>query len=204
VSASPHTELERRPTMVVVGGPPGSGKTTVAAALARVRGWTVIRSEAVRREVVGGQPWSGPPEWLAARFSPAETERTYHELVRRARALLETGQSVVLDATWSTEAEREIAETAAKTTGSAFVALQCQAPPHVAERRVGRRIAGGEDIRSATVAIVRRIAQSFVPWPQARIIDSGAPLAETLDIALREVELAAADGGAERGAGEVA
>jgi uncharacterized protein len=175
------------PTLVIVGGPPGVGKTTVAAGLAEALGWTVIRSDVVRREVVGAERWGGSPEWVASRFSPQVTQATYREMVRRARRLLDEGASSIIDATWATEAVRGLAWHAAHDTGSAFVALHCRAPRRVAENRVARRIAAGADISTATVAIVRRIAATFAPWPSASSIDTAAPIAETLAEALSAV-----------------
>ncbi|MEO8898084.1 MAG: AAA family ATPase, partial [Candidatus Dormibacter sp.] len=176
-----------RPTLVIVGGPPGAGKTTVAAGLAEKLGWAVIRSDQVRREVVGADPWGGSPEWLSAPFSSAVTQGTYAAMVRRASVLLGTGESLILDATWATEPPPALAATAAAETGSAFVALHCRAPLAVAERRVARRIAAGAAISTATVNIVRRLAGSFAPWPSAQPIDSAAAIAETLTQALSAV-----------------
>jgi hypothetical protein len=52
---------------------------------------------------------------------------------------------------------------------------------------VARRIAAGTDISLATVAIARRIRESFEPWPDAVVISSGEPVAETLTEALAAI-----------------
>jgi hypothetical protein len=176
-----------RPTLLLVGGPPGAGKTTVATALGEALGWTVIRSDMVRREVVGSERWGGSPEWLATRFSPATTQATYREMLRRARRRLEHGDSSIVDATWATQPVRALAQAAALETGSRFVELHCTVELHVAESRVAARIAAGGDIATATVAIVRRIGETFVPWPSALSIDSGTRLVDTIAQALSAV-----------------
>jgi aminoglycoside phosphotransferase family enzyme len=186
--AHSHCRLAR-PTMVLVGGPPGVGKSTVAAALGDVLGWTVLRSDEVRRDVLGAEQWVGPSEWLSARFSAAATDATYGEMVERAGMLLGLGESVVLDATWAAPSRREEAERVARDSHGSFVALRCDAPAHIAERRVARRIAAGSDISMATVAVARQIADSFAPWPQATRLDTAAPVDDTFSQAVDTIRL---------------
>ena len=175
-----------RVTWVLIGGPPGAGKSTLASALADALGWAVLRSDEVRREVTDGT-WQATSEWLSDHFSTSTTISTYHELIRRAELLAEMGESVIIDATWASAPLREFALRSAANARCAHVALLCDAPAHVAEHRVARRIAAGTDISLATVAIARRIRESFEPWPDAVVISSGEPIAETLTEALAAI-----------------
>ena len=187
-----HARLAR-PTLVLVGGPPGVGKSTVAASLADALEWTVIRSDEIRREVIGGEAWAGSSEWLSARFSAAATETTYEAMLSRAGTLLGLGESVILDATWSSAANREAARRTAELSCGGFVALHCVVRPRVAERRVGRRIAAGADISMATVAVARQIAAAFDPWPESVTLDTGVTVAETLVAAMDAIRAAGAE-----------
>ena len=86
-------------TLLVVGGMPGAGKTTLCTALAQRLGWTLLRSDQVRHELFDAN--------AADRYSATATAATYAELLRRGRAALSLGASVILDATWpDTAAER--------------------------------------------------------------------------------------------------
>jgi hypothetical protein len=169
-----------RVTWVLIGGPPGVGKSTLAGGLADALGWTVLRSDQVRREVTNGWAGQGTSEWLSDLFSTSTTISTYDELIRRAQLLAEMGESVIIDATWASAALRETSLRAATNAGCAHSALRCDAPAPVAEHRVARRIAAGTDISMATVAIARRIRESFDPWPDAVVINTSEPVAEAL------------------------
>ena len=167
-------------TLVLLGGVPGSGKTTIAQALARSMGLTVVRSDHVRRTIAGSGMLGGGAEWLADRFSPAATEMTYRELLRRAVAALSSSAAVVVEATWATQHLRELADRTAQAADASLVSLLCSAPARVTELRVAERIAAGPAISEATVTLLRRIASAFEPWPQAVIVDTAQPLARSV------------------------
>src|ERR1019366_4623060 len=86
-------------TLVLVGGLPGSGKSTLAIGLGAARSWAVLHSDEIRKEHAGlGE--DRPASYLAGRYSPVATDAVYEDLLRRAERLLESGESVILDASW--------------------------------------------------------------------------------------------------------
>ncbi len=91
---------QARVRLVMVGGAPGSGKSTVAAALAANLGWTLFRSDELRKELARlpalAHADSGYGESL---YSSELSDKVYGELVARARTALGMGESVVIDAT---------------------------------------------------------------------------------------------------------
>src|SRR5262249_20569256 len=84
----------RRPCLVLVGGLPGTGKSTLARGLAERAGFEVIRSDVVRKELAGASEGIYTPEWA---------ERTYAECLRRAEQVLFEGQRPLVDATFREE-----------------------------------------------------------------------------------------------------
>ena len=73
-----------RVTMVLVGGAPGSGKTTLAEGLGRRGDWAVVRSDVVRKELAGVDPYvSAPAAINEGIYTHAMTRRTYDELLSR-------------------------------------------------------------------------------------------------------------------------
>jgi aminoglycoside phosphotransferase family enzyme/predicted kinase len=181
-----------RVTWILVGGPPGVGKSTVAGGIADALGWTLLRSDEVRGEVTAGGPPQASSKWLSGHFSTNNTSITYHEMIRRAERVVEMGESVILDATWNSVPLREMALQAAVNARCSHLALRCDAPADVAEHRVARRIAAGTDISLATVAIARRIYEAFDPWPGAVVIGTGQPIAEALTDAITAISAAGA------------
>ena len=162
--------------LVLVGGLPGTGKSTLAAGLADARGWSVLRSDELRKDIAGvghtTRVPAGPGEGL---YRPELTDATYRALLERARTALGLGVSVILDASWSDRRHRDAAADLARGCTGDLVALHCVAPPEVAAARIRARLARGDDASDATPGVLAAMAARFDPWPGAAAIDtSGA------------------------------
>lgn len=166
--------------LVLIGGLPGTGKSTVAAHLAQQSGWVLLRSDVLRKERVGL-----PVEARAAAaygsglYSPERTNQTYDELLRRARTALSLGESVVLDASWSSADRRRTARALARETSSDLVELRCIAPDGVTESRLRERAHRGADASDADVAVATEMALRFDPWAEAAEVRTDCPLDHT-------------------------
>lgn len=134
--------------LTLVGGLPGSGKSTLSGALADRLGVTLLSSDRLRKELAGI-----PAEQPAAAaygeglYSPEWTNKTYAALLDRASTLLSQGESVVLDATWHDAAQREAALSMAERTYADLVALHCHVPDEVTTTRLATRAPGASDSR---------------------------------------------------------
>lgn len=158
--------LERaRVRLVVVGGLPGTGKSTVADAVADELDAVVVRSDEVRRRVAAGQG--------ADRYAPGSVAAVYREALADTEALLGRGYSVVLDATWSAAEDRQQARQVARRTASELVEVRCTAPAGTAEARITAR--GDAHASEATPAVARQMAGRFAPWPEAVVLDTARP-----------------------------
>ena len=160
--------------LVLVGGPPATGKTSVARDLGVWRDWVVLRSDEVRKELAGiPSTTKTPGPLMAGVYTPTMTSLTYGALLRRARELLERGESVVLDATWADPVWREEARRVAAVTTADLVELRCAVPVDIAAERAARR---GTDASDAGPEIAVELAERFAPWPEAITIDTrGTP-----------------------------
>jgi aminoglycoside phosphotransferase family enzyme/predicted kinase len=172
--------------LVLVGGLPASGKSTLAGALAGHLGATVLRSDRVRKELAGlAAEQSAAAEYGQGLYSPAHTNRTYDELGRRAERLLAIGETVVLDASWSSSDHRAEAIEIAARTHSRLTPLRCWAPEATTSARLAARKGG---ISDATPEIAQRMATNVHPWPDAHTIFTAGTEEETLTQALAYLE----------------
>jgi aminoglycoside phosphotransferase family enzyme/predicted kinase len=173
------------PRLVLVGGAPGTGKSTVAAGLADALGATLLRSDRLRKELAGLDPSSPTPDGRGeALYTPAAVHAVYAALLARAALLLGRGETVVLDATWGSEQERAAARRTGAAAHAEVAELRCAAPPRVAADRTRQRRGDPSD---ATPAVARALAAQFVAWPEATVLDTTAPLAEVAGRALAAV-----------------
>ncbi|MGW0283485.1 bifunctional aminoglycoside phosphotransferase/ATP-binding protein [Streptomyces sp. NPDC003236] len=171
--------------LVLVGGLPGSGKSTLAAALTDRLGVTLLSSDRVRKELAGlPADRSAAAGYGQGLYTPDWTARTYGTLLDRAAALLSSGESVVLDATWSDAAQREAARRVAELTSADLTALRCQVPDDVSAARLMTRAPGASD---AGPAIAAAMAAREPPWPEAVPVDTGGALEAAVARALAAV-----------------
>jgi predicted kinase len=165
--------------LILLGGPPGSGKSSVARALSARCGWALLRSDVVRKELAGVPPDLHRRDALGRGiYTPEATRATYAALLDRARDLLERGSSVVLDASWSAPEFREKARALATATRSTLRSYYLEVPAHVAARRLAAREAAGDDPSDAGVTEGRALRARFRPWPEATVLDGTLPPAE--------------------------
>lgn len=167
---------EGRVRLVLVGGPPATGKTTLARTLADITGWPVFHSDEIRKELAGLDPTSSAAAPLdGGLYASSWSERTYAALLDRARELLERGSSVILDASWSTEDRRIGAADLATRTASRLTSFRCTVEPHVADERAATRARQGLDASDATAAIAAELRSRFTLWPGAVPVDTTEP-----------------------------
>jgi aminoglycoside phosphotransferase family enzyme/predicted kinase len=134
-------ELEppgQRPCLVLVGGLPGAGKSTLARGLAERATFAVIRSDEVRKELAGstGSMRAAFGEGI---YTPEWNERTYDECLRRAERLIAEGRRVVVDASFGAEANRSRFIGAAVRWGVPALLFVCHADPDVIRARLAAR-----------------------------------------------------------------
>lgn len=171
--------------LTLVGGLPGSGKSTLSGALADRLGVTLLSSDRLRKELAGiPAEESAAAAYGEGLYTAEWTAKTYAALLDRASALLACGESVVLDATWSDAGRREAAQHMAERVGADLVALHCQVPDDVSASRLSTRAPGPSD---AGLDVARAMAATEPPWSEAVTIDTSGPLESAVVRALAAV-----------------
>jgi len=164
--------------LILVGGGPGTGKTTVAHALAKQLGAQVISTDDVRRQLQQVGAIAGTAGVLdEGLYSAENVAAVYDELLRYPHLYLRAGQSVILDGTWRDARQRERARKLADETASPIVEFTCSVPLDEASARIHNRPATSSD---ATPHIAAALTDHNGASPAGHLIDTGRPLADSV------------------------
>lgn len=179
--------------LVLVGGGPGTGKTTLAGRLSEELRWPVLGSDELRKDLTGHAHTERLSTGLdQGIYRPEITEQTYRALLSQAETLLNAGESVVLDASWSRQDHRDAAAELARRAGATLVELECTAPADIARERIRARLTTSADASDATPELVEPALSRRDRWPEAVPVDTSVDPAVSLAAALDPI-LAAPD-----------
>ncbi|WP_213770508.1 bifunctional aminoglycoside phosphotransferase/ATP-binding protein [Bradyrhizobium sp. dw_78] len=167
------------PSLIAIGGRSGTGKTALARSLAGLvtplPGAVILRSDVIRKELFGVDALVALP---ATAYNSETSARVYRTMAERARAIIGQGLSVILDAAFLREAERNALALAAHETGTAFrpvfLSLDC-------DERLKRVASRRRDASDATrdVALQQEsIDIGRMDWPQ---VDASGSPKETIE-----------------------
>ncbi len=165
-----------KPTLTCVGGLSGTGKSTLGAALAPHIGPTPgglhIRSDIERKVLARVEETVQLP---ASHYSRAESAKVYQAAFFRAEQALRAGHSVVLDAVFALESERNIAESIARKTGARFTGIWLDGDPALLKSRLLARRSDASDANAEVIDI--QLGYDIGPMTWTRIEAAGPPAA---------------------------
>lgn len=163
-----------KPRLVCIGGLSGTGKSTLAAALApeigAAPGALHVRSD-VERKVLAGMPEAErlPPE----SYSQDSALKVYDTCLARAERGLTAGHAVIFDAVFAAAPERRRASALAERLGCDFTGIWLEAPAEALKARVSARAGDASDATADVVERQLRYDLGRLDWH--RINASGEP-----------------------------
>jgi len=156
-------------------GLPGTGKSTFAREVARAFGAEHLRSDGIRKEMLGIEPtehWEGG--YLEGPYAPDVTERTYAEMRERAGKLLRAGRRVVADATFSRAAWRDAFAAAAREAGARCLVVEVTCPEDEVRARMEARAGDRTEVSDADFDVYLAAKRTYEP--------PASPLPPSLDV----------------------
>ncbi|WP_429819777.1 AAA family ATPase [Ensifer sp. B1-9] len=177
-----------QPRLIVIGGFSGSGKTTVADALA-VRlgappGARIIESDRIRKALHGV-----PAEVHLGvdAYRRSVSDKVYFEIARRSLAILKAGGSVVADAVFDRSHNRSLVELASKAAGIPCEAVWLEAGVPTLRQRIGGRLGGPSDADLSVLARQMSGEREPLTW---RMINAEQPVGQIVQEILEPEKVA--------------
>jgi len=150
--------------VVLMCGLSGSGKSWLAERLAPSLPGIRIRSDIVRRQLAGlARTESSGSNLESGIYARDMGDAVYARLLALTRDLIDLGESVIVDATFLSRADRAAFQSMANHAGRDCVIVHCEAPRDRLAQRVVDRLASQADPSEATLEVLDRQLDVFEP-----------------------------------------
>ncbi|HEU4530567.1 MAG TPA: ATP-binding protein, partial [Steroidobacteraceae bacterium] len=166
-----------RPSLILMSGLSGSGKSWLSERLVPSLGLLRVRSDLERKRVSGMPTREHAPAAVGhGLYGRAISGRTYAHLLECAEHALAGGYGIIVDAAFLEVGQREPFRELARRLAVPFLLVRCEADAGVLRRRVRER-AASSDPSDATLAVLEHQLATARPLesrelPSAVIIDT--------------------------------
>ncbi|MDH3975852.1 MAG: AAA family ATPase [Deltaproteobacteria bacterium] len=180
--------------LIITCGLMGVGKSTIAAAIAEKKGFQVLRSDEIRKEIAGIAGEERRHETFGEGiYSEDYFNKTYEALFKKAKRLLEKGEGVILDASFKKSPYRLQALELANGLDIPFLLVECICRDEEVKRRLEERVSEGSDISDGRWEIYEKQKKTFerikeIPASEHIIIDTEEELERNIKNVLFNIE----------------
>ncbi|MGO9514808.1 MAG: AAA family ATPase [Steroidobacteraceae bacterium] len=153
------------PTLFIMHGLSGSGKSWLSARLAMQLGTVRIRSDVERKRLAGTETSAGEGAGFEKGvYTPQFSQRTYARLIECAESCLEGGADTIVDAAFLKGADRRSFHDLAVRHGVRYLIISCEANHLVMEQRIARRRQLHTDPSEAGIEVLIHQSQTLEPF----------------------------------------
>ena len=158
------------PALLIASGLSGSGKTSQSQPLVEACGVIRVRADVERKRLFGLDADARSGSTLGGGlYSREASAHTYARLAELARAVVEAGYPVLVDATFLKRTQRAAFAELAATLGVPFAILAFDAPVETLRARVRQRAEAGTDASEADVAVLETQLSAREPFEEEEL-----------------------------------
>jgi len=149
------------PCLIITRGMSASGKSTITESLLEKLGAIRIRSDVERKRLYSiKQSDDSHADTEQGIYSPDATEKTYFKLLELAGSIIDTGISVIVDATFTKKEQRNLFKQLATTKNVRFIIIEFVARDETLRQRIrGRK----QDVSDADLGILEHQIKNWRP-----------------------------------------
>ena len=173
-----HLSVRPRRRLIAIGGLSGSGKSSVAQALAphlgAFPGAVHIRSDVERKRMFGVNVEDRLPQ---SAYAAEVSDVVYGICRKRGLMALEGGQTLIVDAVHAKKDERDAIAKVAARVGAAFTGIWLDAPADTMRKRIASRTG---DVSDATPDVLNEQLSFDLGAQDFTVVDAGRPLDQVI------------------------
>ena len=176
--ATQHLEMVAHPTLIILVGLPGSGKSYFAAELVEHIPMVILESDFLRKTLIRQPVYSN---W--------ESVRVFRAIHALAKELLGAKYNVILDATNLNKGHRRPLYTIAAETGAKAIVVLLNTPREIAEARLSDRLARRDGFSDANWTVYQQLEAGFEPIKEPHFeVMSAMDISPIIDKIVAEVK----------------
>ncbi len=163
--------------LVMICGLPGTGKTTLAKAVAEKIDAVSINSDSIRMSMLEERE-----------YTEEEKKMIYQAMFEEAGKNLKEGKNVVLDATFYKKELRESVEEVAKEAGTGFFIVECVTHEDLLKERIFKR-KKEETESEADFEVYKKVKTQFEPIEEEHLaVDTSVELEKQIELVMNYIK----------------